>query len=57
MAVMLLLAEGVGDVLELVRLLRRTDCLLSPEGVSEYLWAVATLLLAMKDKGEYVCGR
>ncbi|KAL2087349.1 hypothetical protein ACEWY4_016177 [Coilia grayii] len=57
MAVMLLLADGVGDVLSLVRLLRRTDCLLTPEGVSEYLWAVATLLLAMKDKGEAVCAR
>ncbi|XP_041936723.1 F-box DNA helicase 1 [Alosa sapidissima] len=57
MAVMLLLADGVGDVLQLVRLLQRTDCLLTPEGASEYLWAVATLLIAMKDKGEYTCGR
>ncbi|XP_063068175.1 F-box DNA helicase 1 isoform X2 [Engraulis encrasicolus] len=58
MAVILLLADGVADVLSLVQLLQRSDCMLTPEGASEYLWAVATLLRAIRDKGETTaCGR
>lgn len=57
MTVMLLLSDGVEDVLQLAYLLRCSNCLLSPEGPSEFLWTVATLLLAMKDKGEYICAR
>ncbi|KAI4874006.1 hypothetical protein NFI96_027836, partial [Prochilodus magdalenae] len=49
MALMLILADGVKDVLDLVACLRTSGCLLTPGGVSEYLWAVATLLLAMRN--------
>ncbi|XP_051544613.1 F-box DNA helicase 1-like [Myxocyprinus asiaticus] len=48
MSLMLILADGVKDVLDLVALLQTSGCLLSAGGVSEYLWAVATLLLAMR---------
>ncbi|KAL0196250.1 hypothetical protein M9458_009822, partial [Cirrhinus mrigala] len=48
MALMLILADGVKDVLDLVALLRKSGCLLTAGGISEYLWAMATLLLAMK---------
>ncbi|XP_065103943.1 F-box DNA helicase 1 isoform X3 [Paramisgurnus dabryanus] len=49
MALILILADGVKDVLDLVVLLRKSGCLLTTGGISEYLWAVATLLLAMRE--------
>ncbi|XP_030631099.1 F-box DNA helicase 1 [Chanos chanos] len=57
MALMLLLADGVKDVLDLVSRLRKSGCLLSLGGISEYLWAVATLLLAMKENGINISSR
>ncbi|KAJ8373950.1 hypothetical protein SKAU_G00045300 [Synaphobranchus kaupii] len=51
MALMLILADGVKDVLDLMIRLRRSGCLQSPGGVSEYLCCVAVLLLAMKKHG------
>ncbi|KAL0962840.1 hypothetical protein UPYG_G00346190 [Umbra pygmaea] len=48
MALILLLCDGVGDVLDLVARLR--DCLPSTSAVIEYLNAMATILLAMKRK-------
>ncbi|XP_072529110.1 F-box DNA helicase 1 [Salminus brasiliensis] len=57
MALMLILADGVKDVLDLVVLLRTSGCLLTPCGVSEYLWAVATLLLAMRNANITISNR
>ncbi|KAJ8250010.1 hypothetical protein COCON_G00232260 [Conger conger] len=51
MALMLILADGVKDVQDLVVRLRRSGCLLSPGGVSEFLCCVAVLLLAMRKQG------
>ncbi|KAJ8411248.1 hypothetical protein AAFF_G00172540 [Aldrovandia affinis] len=57
MALMLLLADGVKDVQDLVALLRRSRCLQSPGGVSEYLCCVAVLLLAMRKSGIKISNR
>uniref|UniRef100_A0A673MZN2 F-box DNA helicase 1 n=1 Tax=Sinocyclocheilus rhinocerous TaxID=307959 RepID=A0A673MZN2_9TELE len=57
MALMLILADGVKDVLDLVALLRKSGCLLTAGGISEYLWAVATLLLAMRKNDINVSNR
>ncbi|XP_022527587.2 F-box DNA helicase 1 [Astyanax mexicanus] len=57
MALMLILADGVKDVLDLVVRLHTSGCLLSPGGVSEYLWAVATLLLAMRNANITISNR
>ncbi|XP_016137146.1 F-box DNA helicase 1-like [Sinocyclocheilus grahami] len=57
MALMLILADGVKDVLDLVALLRKSGCLLTAGGISEYLWAVATLLLAMRENDINVSNR
>uniref|UniRef100_A0AAR2J1Q7 F-box DNA helicase 1 n=1 Tax=Pygocentrus nattereri TaxID=42514 RepID=A0AAR2J1Q7_PYGNA len=57
MALMLILADGVKDILDLVARLRTSGCLLTPGGVSEYLWAVATLLLAMRDTNITISNR
>ncbi|XP_064175605.1 F-box DNA helicase 1 [Anguilla rostrata] len=51
MALILILANGVKDVQDLVIRLRRSGCLQSPGGVSEYLCCVAVLLLAMRRHG------
>lgn len=57
MALMLILANGVKDVLDLVALLRKSGCLLTAGGISEYLWAVATLLLAMRENNINISNR
>ncbi|KAL7882540.1 hypothetical protein SRHO_G00001980 [Serrasalmus rhombeus] len=57
MALMLILADGVKDILDLVARLRTSGCLLTPGGVSEYLWAVATLLLAMRNTNITISNR
>ncbi|XP_036419691.1 F-box DNA helicase 1 isoform X3 [Colossoma macropomum] len=57
LALMLILADGVKDVLDLVARLRTSGCLLTPGGVSEYLWAVATLLLAMRNTNITISNR
>lgn len=57
MALMLVLSDCVKDVLDLVALLRRSGCLLTPGGISEYLWAVATLLLAMRKNNINISNR
>ncbi|KAG1952844.1 F-box DNA helicase 1 [Pimephales promelas] len=57
MALMLILADGVKDVLDLVALLRKSGCLLTAGGISEYLWAMATLLLAMRDSNINISNR
>ncbi|XP_029521826.1 F-box DNA helicase 1 [Oncorhynchus nerka] len=46
MALMLVLCDGVGDVLDLVVCLR--SCLPSASAITEYLSAMATMLLAMR---------
>lgn len=46
MALMLVLCDGVGDVLDLVVCLR--GCLPSASAITEYLSAMATMLLAMR---------
>ncbi|XP_042559109.1 F-box DNA helicase 1-like isoform X2 [Clupea harengus] len=46
LALMLVLADGVGDVWEVVVCLRTP---LTPEQLSEFLWCTATLLRAMAD--------
>ncbi|XP_043092103.1 F-box DNA helicase 1 isoform X2 [Puntigrus tetrazona] len=57
MALMLVLADGVKDVLDLVALLQKSGCLLTAGGISEYLWAVATLLLAMRKNNINISNR
>ncbi|KAK7149839.1 hypothetical protein R3I94_009223 [Phoxinus phoxinus] len=57
MALILILADGVKDVLDLVALLRKSGCLLTAGGISEYLWAMATLLLAMRDNDINISNR
>lgn len=57
MALMLILSDGVKDVLDLVALLQRSGCLLTAGGISEYLWAVATLLLAMRKNNINISNR
>ncbi|KAK3544963.1 hypothetical protein QTP86_029943 [Hemibagrus guttatus] len=57
MALMLILADGVKDVLDLVARLRTSGCLLTPDRVSEFLWAVATLLLAMRNTNINITNR
>lgn len=57
MALMLILSDGVKDVLDLVALLQRSGCLLTAGGISEYLWAVATLLLAMRRNNINISNR
>lgn len=57
MALLLILADGVKDILDLVALLRRSGCLLTTGGISEYLWAVATLLLAMRERNINISNR
>lgn len=57
MALVLILADGVKDVLDLVALLRKSGCLLSAGGISEYLWAMATLLLAMRENNINISNR
>uniref|UniRef100_A0A8C1USA1 F-box DNA helicase 1 n=1 Tax=Cyprinus carpio TaxID=7962 RepID=A0A8C1USA1_CYPCA len=57
MALMLILADGVKDVLDLVALLRKSGCLVTAGGISEYLWAVATLLLAMRKNNINISNR
>ncbi|XP_059366881.1 F-box DNA helicase 1-like isoform X1 [Carassius carassius] len=57
MALILILADGVKDILDLVALLQKSGCLLTAGGISEYLWAVATLLLAMKNNNINISNR
>uniref|UniRef100_A0A8C1KMT8 F-box DNA helicase 1 n=1 Tax=Cyprinus carpio TaxID=7962 RepID=A0A8C1KMT8_CYPCA len=57
MALMLILADGVKDVLDLVALLQKSGCLVTAGGISEYLWAVATLLLAMRKNNINISNR
>lgn len=57
MALMLILADGVKDVLDLVARLRTSGCLLTPDRISEFLWAVATFLLAMKNTNITITNR
>lgn len=57
MALMLILADGVKDVLDMVALLRKSGCLLTAGGISEYLWAMATLLLAMRKNNINISNR
>ncbi|XP_026874424.2 F-box DNA helicase 1 isoform X2 [Electrophorus electricus] len=57
MALVLVLADGVKDVLDLVTRLHASGCLLSPGGISEYLWAMATLLLAMRNTNIVISNR
>ncbi|XP_016299536.1 F-box DNA helicase 1-like isoform X1 [Sinocyclocheilus anshuiensis] len=57
MALMLILADGVKDVLDLVALLRKSGCLLTAGGISEYLWAVATLFVAMRKNNINISNR
>ncbi|XP_053364866.1 F-box DNA helicase 1 [Clarias gariepinus] len=49
MALILILADGVKDVLNLVARFQTSGCLLTPDWISEFLWAMATLLLAMRN--------
>ncbi|KAK6314862.1 hypothetical protein J4Q44_G00143910 [Coregonus suidteri] len=55
MALMLVLCDGVGDVLDLVVCLR--GCLLSASAITEYLSAMATMLLAMRRKDINISNR
>ncbi|KAI1882341.1 hypothetical protein AGOR_G00249690 [Albula goreensis] len=57
MVLILLLADGVKDVQNLVTLLKTSGCLQSPGGVSEYLCCVAVLLLAMMRSGIKISNR
>lgn len=57
MALMLIFADGVKDVLDLVTRLRTSGSLLTPDRISEFLWAVATLLLAMKNANITITNR
>ncbi|XP_066523204.1 F-box DNA helicase 1 isoform X2 [Hoplias malabaricus] len=57
MALMLILAEGAKNVLDLVACLCTSGYLLTPSDVSEYLWAVATLLLAMRNTNINISNR
>ncbi|XP_060745142.1 F-box DNA helicase 1 isoform X1 [Tachysurus vachellii] len=57
MALMLILADGVNDVLDLVTRLRTSGCLLTPDMISEFLWAMATLLLAMRNTNINITNR
>ncbi|MCJ8743048.1 hypothetical protein PDJAM_G00089460 [Pangasius djambal] len=57
MALMLVLADGVKDVLDLVARLRTSGCLLTPDRISEFLWAVATILLAMRNTNITITNR
>ncbi|KAG7320458.1 hypothetical protein KOW79_016311 [Hemibagrus wyckioides] len=57
MALMLILADGVKDVLDLVARLRTSGCLLTPDRISEFLWAVATLLFAMRNTNINITNR
>ncbi|CAB1345842.1 unnamed protein product [Coregonus sp. 'balchen'] len=55
MALMLVLCDGVGDVLDLVVCLR--GCLPSASAITEYLSAMATMLLAMRRKDINISNR
>ncbi|CAB1345865.1 unnamed protein product [Coregonus sp. 'balchen'] len=55
MTLMLVLCDGVGDVLDLVVCLR--GCLLSASAITEYLSAMATMLLAMRRKDINISNR
>ncbi|TRY64669.1 hypothetical protein DNTS_028699 [Danionella cerebrum] len=57
MVLMLILADGVKDILELVALLKRSGCLLAAGTISEFLWVVATLLLAMRQRNINITNR
>lgn len=57
MALMLILADGVRDVLDLVACLRTSGCLLSPDSISEFIWAMAALLLAMRNTNIAITNR
>ncbi|XP_051976792.1 F-box DNA helicase 1-like [Xyrauchen texanus] len=57
MSLILILADAVKDVFDLVALLQKSGCLLTAGGVSEYLWAVATLLLAMRKNNINISNR
>lgn len=54
---MLILAESVMDVLDLATRVDRSGCLPFPGGVSEFLWYMATLLLAMRETGIRISNR
>ncbi|XP_053544195.1 F-box DNA helicase 1 isoform X2 [Ictalurus punctatus] len=57
MALILILADGVKDILDLVAQLRTSGCLLTPDRISEFLWAMATLLLAMRNTNITITNR
>lgn len=57
MALLLIFADSVNDILDLVNFLRTCDCALTPSLITEFLWAVATLLLAMKNTNIIISNR
>ncbi|KAI5617960.1 F-box DNA helicase 1 isoform X1 [Silurus asotus] len=57
MTLMLILADRVKDVQDLVARLQTSGCLLTPDLISEFLWAVAALLLAMRDTNITITNR
>uniref|UniRef100_A0AAY4DMD5 F-box domain-containing protein n=1 Tax=Denticeps clupeoides TaxID=299321 RepID=A0AAY4DMD5_9TELE len=57
MAMVLLLATSVWDVWELVDCVHHSGCMCAMGGISEFLWAVATLLLAMKNNDINISNR
>ncbi|XP_048879714.1 F-box DNA helicase 1 isoform X1 [Brienomyrus brachyistius] len=57
LVLMLILAESVMDVLDLAAQVDRSGCLMFPGGVSEFLWYMATLLLAMRETGIHISNR
>ncbi|XP_047659707.1 F-box DNA helicase 1 isoform X2 [Tachysurus fulvidraco] len=57
MALMLILADGLIDVLDLVTRLRTSGCLPTPDLISEFLWAMATLLLTMRNTNINITNR
>ena len=57
LALMLVLADEVEDVWQLVACLRTPLTPLTPEQLSEFLWCSATLLRAMADKHVKISNR
>uniref|UniRef100_A0A8C9WAB5 F-box DNA helicase 1 n=1 Tax=Scleropages formosus TaxID=113540 RepID=A0A8C9WAB5_SCLFO len=51
LTLMLILAHGVMDILDLVHFLNASQCLPSPYTITEFLSCIATLLLAMSESG------
>uniref|UniRef100_A0A8C9TL19 F-box DNA helicase 1 n=1 Tax=Scleropages formosus TaxID=113540 RepID=A0A8C9TL19_SCLFO len=57
LTLMLILAHGVMDILDLVHFLNASQCLPSPYTITEFLSCIATLLLAMSESGISITNR